>query len=151
MSRADLDAQRALAEALDQVEVLVKITGSRPDSRAALETIRAGLAAQTPVPDVVECEKCNGHGMTHFPDGECEGKCPICKGVGIVQPAAQGEPVAADAEDAARLDWLESMGNEPEGILLHDGGDFTGRRGLGLRRIGRTIRAAIDAARKAGT
>jgi hypothetical protein len=47
--------------------------------------------------------------------------------------------------DAARLDLLEQMANEPEGILLHDGGDFTGRRGLGLRRIGRTLRQAVDA------
>jgi hypothetical protein len=46
--------------------------------------------------------------------------------------------------DAARLDLLEQMGNEPEGLLLHDGGDFTGRRGLGLRRIGRTLRQAVD-------
>lgn len=50
------------------------------------------------------------------------------------------------AKDSERLDWLEQMANEPGGLLLHDGGDFTGRAGLGLRRIGRTIRQAIDAA-----
>lgn len=49
-------------------------------------------------------------------------------------------------KDAARLDWLEQMANEPGGLLLHDGGDFTGRRGIGLRRVGRTLRQAIDAA-----
>lgn len=54
-----------------------------------------------------------------------------------------------DAQDGERLDWLEQMANEPEGLLLHDGGDFTGRLGLGLRRVGRTLRQACDAVMKA--
>lgn len=52
--------------------------------------------------------------------------------------------------DAARLDLLERLSNEPQGLLLHDGepGKSTGRRGLGLHKIGRTLRQAIDALRR---
>jgi hypothetical protein len=59
--------------------------------------------------------------------------------------AAQPQQDSAD-RDAEMLDWLEMMANQPGGILLHDGGDFTGRLGLGLRRVGRSIRDAIRAA-----
>lgn len=62
----------------------------------------------------------------------------------LERAALAQSPVSAEGlTDAAMLDWLERMGNEPEGLLLHDGGDFTGRRGLGLRRIGRSLRQAI--------
>lgn len=64
----------------------------------------------------------------------------------IVVGAGERAQQPGSERDAARLDWLEQMANEPEGLLLHDGGDFTGRHGLGLRRIGRTLRQAIDAA-----
>lgn len=67
---------------------------------------------------------------------------PSMAAVTAPQQPAQHKPAA----DTARLDLLEQMANEPEGILLHDGGDFTGRRGFGLRRIGRTLRQALDAA-----
>lgn len=53
------------------------------------------------------------------------------------------KPDLSGLTDADMLDWLERMGNDPEGLLLHDGGDFMGRRGLGLRRIGRSLRQAI--------
>jgi hypothetical protein len=59
---------------------------------------------------------------------------------------SQTEQAEAHANDRARLDWLDQMANEPEGLLLHDGSRATGRRGLGLRRIGRTLREAIDQA-----
>jgi hypothetical protein len=48
--------------------------------------------------------------------------------------------------DAARLDWLEKMGNEPEGLLLHSQQKPTNRLGLGLACTGRSIRVAIDQA-----
>lgn len=54
----------------------------------------------------------------------------------------QSLPDLSELTDAAMLDWLERMGNEPEGLLLHDGGD-SGRRGLGLQRLGRSLRQAI--------
>lgn len=65
-------------------------------------------------------------------------------------PNVNVEPngAAAGARDTARLDWLERMANNPEGLLLHDGGDFSSRIGLGLRRIGRTLRQACDQAMK---
>jgi hypothetical protein len=46
--------------------------------------------------------------------------------------------------DALRLDWLEKMGNEPEGLLLHSQHSPTGRRGLGLGSVGRSLRQAVD-------
>jgi hypothetical protein len=45
--------------------------------------------------------------------------------------------------DADRLDWLEQQANKGEGIHLHDGG-HAGCLGLGLARLGRTLRQAID-------
>jgi hypothetical protein len=66
---------------------------------------------------------------------------PLC--VPIAQQAG-----AQEGGDSTRLDWLEQMANAPGGLLLHDGGDFTGRLGLGLRRVGRSLRQAIDQARK---
>lgn len=73
------------------------------------------------------------------------GKCPRSTpyGQGICAACVQGDE---NARDAVRLDWLEGMANRPQGLLLHDGGDFTGRLGLGLRRIGRSLRDAVDAA-----
>lgn len=54
-------------------------------------------------------------------------------------------PPAQDAEDAARLDWLEAQINEHGAIHLHDGSKPHGF-GLGLRpgNINRTLRQAID-------
>ena len=46
--------------------------------------------------------------------------------------------------DTDRLNWLEEMANEPEGILLHNGQKSTGRLGLGLGN--RNLREAIDLA-----
>lgn len=48
--------------------------------------------------------------------------------------------------DDERLDWLEMMANKPEGILLHDGKNMTGRLGLGLESGHRKLRQAIDQA-----
>lgn len=64
--------------------------------------------------------------------------------VAAVPAAACGNQPAG--RDAARLDWMEEMGNSPDGILLHGGATPTGRRGLGLGKIGRTLRQAVDAA-----
>lgn len=54
-----------------------------------------------------------------------------------------------EAKDAERLDWLEMMANQPGGLHLHDGdaSKRIGRRGLGLSKLGRTLRQAIDDAR----
>jgi hypothetical protein len=64
---------------------------------------------------------------------------------------ARAQAAEAEAErlraDAARLDWLERMANEPKGILLHGEKESTGRCGLGLANTGRTLRQAIDDAR----
>lgn len=58
-------------------------------------------------------------------------------------------PGKAEAEDAARLDWLEAQINEHGAIHLHDGSHPYGL-GLGLRPgwIIRTLRQAMDAARQ---
>lgn len=44
---------------------------------------------------LTDCVACNGHGCTHYPDGEWQGKCTACKGTGIDYTSA------ADAKDAA--------------------------------------------------
>ena len=67
--------------------------------------------------------------------------CPDCHETTEVDAPAAQQP--AQSDDARMLDWLEMMGNKPEGLLLHDGGDFTGRTGLGLRRVGRSLRQAV--------
>lgn len=61
-------------------------------------------------------------------------------------------PAGGLAEEARRMDWLESMANKSGGLLLHDGSE-RGRVGLGLRpgRLSRTLREAIDAAMAAST
>lgn len=46
--------------------------------------------------------------------------------------------------DSERLDWLEKMALEPNGILLHSETVTTGRLGLGLSRPKRSLREAID-------
>lgn len=46
--------------------------------------------------------------------------------------------------DKERLDWLERMANQPDGILLHSEFKPTNRVGLGLANTGRTLREAID-------
>lgn len=44
---------------------------------------------------LTECAECHGHGCTHYPDGEWQGKCYVCKGTGIAQQALRpAEPVA---------------------------------------------------------
>lgn len=51
--------------------------------------------------------------------------------------------------DRERIDWLERMANEPDGIHLHDGGNHCFQCcGLGLRpgALVRTLRQAIDEA-----
>lgn len=52
--------------------------------------------------------------------------------------------------DAKRLDWLERLALEPQGLHLHDG-KHSGCRGLGLRPRDppRSLREAIDAAMNA--
>lgn len=61
------------------------------------------------------------------------------------------QPDAGVLEDAARLDWLEEVINTDGAIHLHDGQNAYGL-GLGLRpgHMARTLREAIDAARKQG-
>lgn len=58
--------------------------------------------------------------------------------------------VQALEREAARLDALEAMANQPGGILLHDGSEG-GRAGLGMRpgAVNRTLREAIDSAMEA--
>ena len=84
-----------------------------------------------------------------------------CNAMEYPEPVMQGDQtppehaaslladLAAVKADAERLDWLERMANENGGILLHDGSE-QGRLGLGLRpgTLKRTLRSAIDAARK---
>ena len=51
------------------------------------------------------------------------------------------------SEDTKRLDWLEAFARDgSDGLLLHASRGPTGRTGLGL--ADRTLRAAIDAARR---
>lgn len=45
--------------------------------------------------------------------------------------------------DKQRLDWLEQMANRKGGLLLHDGSE-SGRTGLGLKKLNRSLREAID-------
>ena len=57
--------------------------------QAALTVYLADTAAAAPqvVADerrVIDCAKCEGHGATHYPDGEWEGKCATCNGTGVV-------------------------------------------------------------------
>ena len=52
-------------------------------------------------------------------------------------------------KDKKRIDWLEKMANESNGILLHDGSQINiVHNGLGLRpgRLVRTLREACDTA-----
>lgn len=58
-------------------------------------------------------------------------------------------PTATRGEDTRRLDWLEAEANTRDGIHLHDG-SHTGCNGLGLARLGRSLRDAIDAATPTG-
>ena len=44
--------------------------------------------------------------------------------------------------DKEMLDWLERMANQRGGLLLHDGTE-SGRCGLGLKTLNRTLREAI--------
>jgi hypothetical protein len=46
-------------------------------------------------------------------------------------------------QDTERLDWLEAMANSKGGLLLHDGSE-SGRTGLGLYRLKRSLRRAVD-------
>lgn len=67
----------------------------------------------------------------------------------LLEMRAELEAARVDAE---RLDWLESFVNATDGIVLHNGGykfneHDLGYVGLGLANTGRTLRAAIDAAR----
>jgi hypothetical protein len=48
--------------------------------------------------------------------------------------------------DKHRIDWLEMMGNRPEGLFLHSLRAPTGKVGLGLAVTGRPLRKAIDEA-----
>jgi len=48
--------------------------------------------------------------------------------------------------DTARLDWLEKMARQRNGLLLHAETESTGRLGLGLGNPHRTLRDAIDEA-----
>lgn len=61
-----------------------------------------GKAAAAPAVPAVECEKCNGHGATHYPDGEWESKCADCKGTGVKAQAVQQSVELPQDERAIR-------------------------------------------------
>lgn len=63
--------------------------------------------------------------------------------------AEHAAEIAALKADGERLDWLEAEANGPHGLHLHDG-THAGCNGLGLKRLNRTLRDAIDAARAEG-
>jgi len=50
----------------------------------------------------------------------------------------------ANMTDAERLDWLERMARQKDGLLLHAETKSTGRLGLGLAWPPRSLRDAID-------
>lgn len=89
--------QAGYETAIDELEVRLGFT----------ETKQAELIDQQPDTGrdaaLVECVLCNGHGATHYPDGEWEGKCAACKGTGIAHPAnVATQAVSSDAgRDAA--------------------------------------------------
>jgi len=129
MSRSEVAELRAALEAAEQ-----KLAQPTPDLR--LSIMRDSL---------LSAYEAFGKMLEHIDTGTPRRICTrqmqdINADLAKIALAAQPDR----GRDAARLDLLEQMGNEPEGLLLHDGGDFTGRRGLGLRRIGRTLRQAVD-------
>ena len=56
------------------------------DGQVKLVSLASAAAPQVVAdePQVIDCEKCEGHGATHYPDGEWEGKCGACHGTGWV-------------------------------------------------------------------
>lgn len=68
--------------------------------RAALEPLLAACPVvageRERVQAVVECPPCNGHGATHYQDGEWEGRCAACSGTGVL-PAIQAQDEVPEA------------------------------------------------------
>lgn len=68
----------------------------------------------------------------------------IERDIGFNEAKALEAHIEGLAADRDRLDWLEQMANQPQGLLLHSEEGQTGRCGLGLGSTGRTLRRAVD-------
>ena len=90
--------------ALEAEESCRKMSAALNESNGPLfmgEPTNAAPSSAQPAPvadGLAECDKCDGHGATHYLDGEWKGKCTACKGTGIAQAQAQPPADAAPVE-----------------------------------------------------